>query len=129
MNDDFITYYKENSDIEDCNARNDGYKYIQLWFKNKKKLDNFVSAILKDRADNPQEYVNLRFVLGIQEHYTPKIFIRLQHWFHNVTSGHIKVTFDTFEESKSYIEWVVQDRKSRPDKYKGKVLRIKVKDR
>lgn len=129
MNNDFITYYKENSDIEDYNARNDGYRYIQIWFKNKKKLDSFVKAILKDRAGNPQEYASLRYVLGIQNHYTSKIFIRLRRWFHNVTSEHIKMTFDTFEESKSYIEWMVQDRKSHPDKYKGKVLRIKVKDK
>lgn len=46
-----------------------------------------------------------------------------------LTSKRIKVSFDTFEESKYYIEWMVKDRKKNPDNYKGIILSIEVKDR
>lgn len=125
----FISYYKENSGLDNCDARNDGYKYIYAWFKNKRKLDNFVKAVLEDKTDSPQEYANLRFVVGIQDPYIPMIFIRLKRLFNKLTSKRIKVSFNTFEESKSYIEWMVKDREKNPDKYKGVILRIEVKDR
>lgn len=59
----------------------------------------------------------------------PVWIMQLKRRFNNLASKRIKVSFDTFDESKSYIEWMVKDRKKNSDKYKHVILRIEVKDR